>query len=111
MTCSNGSSSRRRSAGSTLLLVPRQPPDQELAVGGGEGVGEHQRPLLGEVQRPLVAGPPVEQREEAAGQLVAGVVVLERGLGDVVEVEDLGAERPAPVARGRTRRCRGRGPA
>ena len=54
ITCSNGSSSSSRMRRQDPLLVPRRPPHAQDAVRRGHAVGEHERALLGQVDRRLL---------------------------------------------------------
>ena len=77
--------------------VLRRGPHAQLAAGRGQPVGEDERALLGQVERRLHHPAAVVEREQPAGQLVAGAHRLELDLRDVAAPEQRRAERAGAV--------------
>ncbi|WP_157592669.1 hypothetical protein [Solirubrobacter soli] len=83
--------------GEDASLVQRRVPHAQLAVRRGQRIGEHERALLGQVDRRLHHPAAVVERLQSARELVAGADLLELGLRDVVAPEQHGPERADAV--------------
>src|SRR5882762_6491063 len=77
--------------------MPRARPYPKLSPAFGQGIREDDRPLFGQPQRSLSRVPGVES-DEAAGQTTVRTNRLQIGLGDVVAVEQSGAEASCTIA-------------